>query len=255
MAMSGEFPDLPEGASPLLGQKPVSAPPDPPTGSEECQAECKPPSTVAELPPKVQKMLDKYPEKSLAILAMWMKEAAKKGLMEQPAPPSGYQYKTISWQAGQCWDIETPTNPPPSPAQPQAATPQRISRPLDLRRGGEIRLSEEEVQLAKSPPILATSGIRPQKQSAVLTNLGECQKLWIKHSATIKAALLAAHPNWAQEPWMENALSEKKKCGSSKGPSMCYQCYPELKDLSWLKSIIDQEGSDVKPGNDAAAVG
>jgi hypothetical protein len=48
--------------------------------------------------------------------------------------------------------------PSPSPEPPPSVGRQRISRPLDLRKGGEIHLTEEEVQLARSPvPVVGPS--------------------------------------------------------------------------------------------------
>jgi hypothetical protein len=49
-------------------------------------------------------------------------------------------------------------SPAPSPGLPPSAKPQRICRPLDLRKGAEIHLTEEEAQLAMSPVPAAGAG-------------------------------------------------------------------------------------------------
>ncbi len=89
-----------------------------------------------------------------------LKEAVNKILNDQ-----GPVYKTLSW------DVETASlsgkslaTPSQSPGPPPIATPQRISRPLDLRKAIEIRLTEEEAQLAMSPvPEVVPSSPPPSK--------------------------------------------------------------------------------------------
>jgi hypothetical protein len=71
-------------------------------------------------------------------------------------------------------DLETPSqpetssaSPDPSPAPPPTVTLRTICRPLDLRRGAEIRLTEEEVQLAMSQAPVAGPSSRPPNKSSV----------------------------------------------------------------------------------------
>jgi hypothetical protein len=123
--------------------------------------------------------------------------------------------------------IETPSTPDPLQARLPFELPQKISLPLDLRKGALIRLSEEQAQLAMSPvseveiskPVLKQSG-----KKAVWTTAQE-EKL--------KQAL-AKQPTPTEEdgtPW-----------GGACGPNqLCSICYPCLLDQSWVAEVLNED--------------
>jgi hypothetical protein len=123
--------------------------------------------------------------------------------------------------------IETPSTPDPLQARLPFELPQKISLPLDLRKGALIRLSEEQAQLAMSPvseveiskPVLKQSG-----KKAVWTTAAQEEKLKL-----IKALAALPKPDYG---------AGEQPC---KPVTLCSICYPCLLEKSWVAEVLNED--------------
>jgi hypothetical protein len=122
--------------------------------------------------------------------------------------------------------IETPSTPDPLQARLPFELPQKISLPLDLRKGALIRLSEEQAQLAMSPVSEVEISKPVLKQSwkkAVWTTAQE-EKLKL-----IKALAALPKPDYG---------AGEQPC---KPVTLCSICYPCLLEKSWVAEVLNED--------------
>jgi hypothetical protein len=136
-----------------------------PTGSEECQAAGIPPSWLkwvkwylgekshggATHPWMVTGLMEFYPN-PMKTCCKWCHAWYDSGMPHDDTQEFLAYQKWLKGQFGHLlYTGKSQASPAQSPGPQPSGGPQTISRPLDLRKGATIRLTEAEAQLAMSP--------------------------------------------------------------------------------------------------------